>query len=57
MYELDPNHFPTAPNLEWEAGLKKIKVKLDLSTDIDMLLMVEKSIRGGICQCLLICKS
>ena len=29
--------------------LKKTKVKLDLLTDIDMLLMVEKSIRGEIC--------
>ena len=30
-------------------SFKKEKVKLDLLTDIDMLLMVEKSIRGGIC--------
>ena len=29
--------------------LKKKKVKLDHLTDIDMLLMVEKDIRGGIC--------
>ena len=28
---------------------KKTKVKLDLLTDIDMLLMVENGIRGGIC--------
>ena len=28
---------------------KKAKVKLDLLPDIDMLLMVEKGIRGGIC--------
>ena len=31
------------------SSLKKTKVKLDLLTDIDMLLMVEKGIRGGIC--------
>ena len=31
------------------SSLKKAKVKLDLLIDIDMLLMVEKGIRGGIC--------
>ena len=30
--------------------LKKTGVKLELLTDIDKLLMVEKGIRGGICQ-------
>ena len=30
-------------------SLRKTKVKTDLLTDIDMLLMVEKGIRGGIC--------
>ena len=30
-------------------NLKNIKAKLDLLTDIDMLLMVEKSIRYEIC--------
>ena len=29
--------------------LKKTEVELELLTKIDMLLMVEKSIRGGIC--------
>ena len=40
----------SAPGLAWQACLKKTKVKLKLLTDIDMLLMVEKGIRGGICQ-------
>ena len=31
------------------SNFKKAKVKLDLLTDIDLLLMVEKDIRGGIC--------
>ena len=38
--------------MAWQAGSKKAKVKLNLLTDIDMLLMVEKRIRGGICYCI-----
>ena len=49
IYELDPAKFLSAPGLAWQAALKKTKVKLDLLTDIDMLLMVEKGIRGQIC--------
>ena len=33
----------------WQAYLKKTEVKLELLTDVDMLLIVEKGIRGGIC--------
>ena len=42
IYELDPAKFLSAPGLAWQAALKKTKVKLDLLTDIDMLLMVKK---------------
>ena len=49
-YGLDPVHFLSAPGIAWQACLKKTKVKLELLTDIDMLLMVEKGTRGGICQ-------
>ena len=45
----DPANFVSAPGLAWQAALKKKKVKLELLTDTDMLLMVEKGIRGGIC--------
>ena len=48
IYELGPPKFLSAPGLAWQAALKKTKVKLDLLTDIDMLLMVKKVIRGGI---------
>ena len=48
-YELDPAHFLSAPGLAWQACLKKTKVKLELLTDNDMLMMVEKGIRGGMC--------
>ena len=33
----------------WQVALKKTEVKLELLTDTDMLLMVEKGSRGGIC--------
>ena len=49
IYELDHVKFISAPGLAWQAALKKTEVKLDLLTDIDMLLMVEKGIKGGIC--------
>ena len=42
IYELDSACFLTLPGLAWQAALKKIKVKLDLLTDIDMLLMTKK---------------
>ena len=48
IYELDLAKFLSAPGLAWQAALKKTKVKLDLLTDIDMLLMIEKGIRGVI---------
>ena len=33
----------------WKAALKKTELKLELLTDIDILLMVEDAVRGGIC--------
>ena len=50
IYGLDPVYFVSAPGLAWQACLKKTEVKLELLTDYDMLLMIEKGIRGGICQ-------
>ena len=50
IYGLDPVHFLSAPGLAWQTYLKKTKAKLELLTDIDMLLIVEKGTRGRICQ-------
>ena len=50
IYGLDPIYFVSAPGLAWQACLKKTEVKLELLTDYDMILMIEKGIRGGICQ-------
>ena len=48
-YKLDTAYFLLLPGLAWQACLKKTNVELELLTDYDMLLMVEKGIRGGIC--------
>ena len=49
IYELYPIKFISALCLTWQAALKKTQVELDLITDVDMLLMIEKGIRGRIC--------
>ena len=48
IYQLDPAYFVSLPGLAWQACLKKTRVKLELLTDPDMLLMFEAGIRGGI---------
>ena len=49
IYHLDPVKFLSGPGLAWRATFKKTEVKLELLTDINMLLMVEKGVRRGIC--------
>ena len=50
IYELDAAKFLSVPGLAWPAGWKKSKVKLDLSTDIGMLFIVEKTLFHSIYQ-------
>ena len=47
-YGLDSTHYKTTPGLAWDAMLKKTKTNLDLIIDIDMQLLIEKGMRGGI---------
>ena len=49
IYELDPTKFFFNSWISMRASLKKAKVKLDFLTDIDTLLMIEKSIIVGVC--------
>ena len=49
IYELGSSLFSSAPGLAWQVCLKNAEVELELLTNIDMLLIVEKGIRGGIC--------
>ena len=47
-YKLDPCHYFTSPGLSWDAMLKMTGVKLELMSDIDQYLFIEKGIRGGV---------
>ena len=47
--EPDLARFLRGLGLAWPAALKKTKVKLDLLSDINMLLMIEKGITRGTC--------
>ena len=47
-YKLDPCHYFTSPGLSWDAMLKMTNIKLELITDIDMYLFIEKGMRGGV---------
>ena len=47
-YKLDPAWYYTSPGLSWDELLKHSGVKLELLTDVDILLMIEKGIRRGI---------
>ena len=48
IYKLDPVYYFTAPGLAWDACLKMTNIQLELLSDVNMLLMFEKGIRGGI---------
>ena len=47
-YKLDPAHYLTLPGYSWDALLKSTEVSLELITDPDMYLFIEKGLRGGI---------
>ncbi|XP_073237698.1 uncharacterized protein [Porites lutea] len=47
-YKLDPAHYYTSPGLAWDACLKTTGQHLQLLHDYDMLMMIERGIRGGI---------
>jgi len=47
-YKLNPCHYLTSPGLSWDPMLKMTRIKLDLISDIDQQLFIEKGMRGGI---------
>ena len=49
-YGLDPVHYYTSPGLSWDALLKLTDIKLELFTDCNMYLFIEKGIEKGLCK-------
>ena len=47
-YGVCPSHYLSAPALSWNTMLSMAKVELNLISDIDMHLLFEKGLRGGV---------
>ncbi|XP_018378038.1 PREDICTED: DNA polymerase-like, partial [Trachymyrmex cornetzi] len=50
-YGLDPAYYYTLPGYTWDAMLKYTGIRFELLTDIDMVMFVERGVRGGLSQC------
>jgi len=50
-YGLDPAYYYTLPGFTWDAMLKHTRINFELLTDVDMVLFIERGIRGGLSQC------
>ena len=48
-YNLDPNHYFSAPGLSWDAMLKMTKIQLEKISDPDKHIFIESGMKGGIC--------
>ncbi|XP_029675203.1 uncharacterized protein LOC115242803 [Formica exsecta] len=50
-YSLDTPYYYTLPGYTWHAMLKHTNITFKLLTDIDMVMFIERGIRGGLSQC------
>jgi len=50
-YGLDPAYYYTLPGFTWNAMLKHTRINFKLLTNIDIVMFIERGIRGGLSQC------
>jgi hypothetical protein len=50
-YKLDPAFYMTAPSLSFDAMLLITNIRLELINDLEIIRMIQKGIRGGVCLC------
>ncbi|RLU21121.1 hypothetical protein DMN91_005494, partial [Ooceraea biroi] len=50
-YGLDAAYYYTLPGFTWDAMLKHTSINFELLTDIDIVMFIERDIRGGLSQC------
>ncbi|XP_026826253.1 uncharacterized protein LOC113562126 [Ooceraea biroi] len=50
-YGLDAAYYYTLPDFTWDAMLKHTRINFELLTDIDMVMFIERGIRGSLSQC------
>jgi len=50
-YRLNSAYYYTLLDFTWDAMLKYTRVNFELLIDIDMIMIIERGIRGGLSQC------
>lgn len=54
IYKLDAAHYYTAPSLSWDSMLRMTKIRIELITDVNMLLFIEKGMLSIISICVFV---